>query len=100
MMPGMRSASAWSWLAAGVLILATGSAAADAPPGPATASPKGSLDKEVIRRVIRGHINEVKACYERRLTEKPALQGKVIVAFVVAASGDVSDSKIDSSTMD
>ena len=41
-------------------------------PPPVTLAPgaklvRGSLDKEVIRRVIRKNINHVKYCYEREL---------------------------------
>src|SRR5438067_335392 len=42
---------------------------------------RGSLDKEVIRRTIQRHLNEVKFCYERELQKQPSLSGKVIVQF-------------------
>ena len=60
---------------------------------------RGSLDKEIIRRIIRGHINEVKDCYERALAKDPALFGRVMVQFTIAASGDVIASVLQSSTI-
>jgi metallo-beta-lactamase class B len=54
----------------------------------------GSLDKEVIRSVIRSHVNEVKTCYELELTNMPDLFGRVWVEFTIAASGEVVASKV------
>ena len=42
---------------------------------PGTAEVRGSLDKELIRRIIRRHINEVKFCYERELTRNADAAG-------------------------
>src|SRR5436305_8243038 len=53
---------------------------------PGQANVRGSLDKEIIRRIIRRHINEVKYCYEQELTKKPELGGRIMVQFPVAAS--------------
>ena len=60
---------------------------------------KGSLDKEIIRRIIRRHINEVKYCYEQELTRKPELGGRVAVQFTIAATGQVIASVLQNSTM-
>jgi TonB family protein len=49
----------------------------------------GSLDKEIIRRVIRQHLNEVKYCYEQELVRAPALAGRLVVGFTIAADGRV-----------
>ena len=60
---------------------------------------RGSLDKEVIRRVIRKHINPVKICYERKLVVQPGLEGRVNVQFVIDADGTVPVSGVSSSTL-
>jgi metallo-beta-lactamase class B len=65
-----------------------------------SSAPRGSLDKEIIRRIIRRHINEVRSCYERELTAKPELAGRILVQFTIAASGQVVASVLQSSTMD
>jgi TonB family protein len=59
----------------------------------------GSLDKEVIRGVIRKHLNEVKFCYEKVLAEKPDLTGRVMIQFTISADGSVVASVVQSSTM-
>ena len=59
----------------------------------------GSIDKEVIRRVIRRHINEIRFCYEKELAKNPGLAGHVAVSFRVATSGAVDKSEIKSSTL-
>jgi TonB family protein len=66
---------------------------------PGQANVRGSLDKEIIRRIIRRHINEVKYCYETELTKKPDLSGRVSVQFTIAATGQVIASVLQSSTM-
>lgn len=59
----------------------------------------GSLDKELIRRVIRQHMNEVKYCYERELTRDSSLNGRVVVKFAIGGMGQVMTSAIESSTL-
>ncbi|MBN2576514.1 MAG: TonB family protein [Deltaproteobacteria bacterium] len=66
---------------------------------PGQANVRGSLDKEIIRRIIRRHINEVKYCYEKELVKRPTLAGRIAVQFTIAASGQVIASVLQSSTM-
>jgi TonB family protein len=66
---------------------------------PGTAEVRGSLDKELIRRIIRRHLNEVKFCYEKELTRNPNLQGRVMVQFTISPTGSVVASIVQSSTM-
>jgi hypothetical protein len=66
---------------------------------PDSSGPKGMLDKEDIRGLIRSHIPAVKACYERELSGKPALQGTILSRFTIASDGAVMASAIQSSTM-
>jgi TonB family protein len=60
---------------------------------------RGSLDKEIIRRIIRRHINEVKFCYEKELTRQANLMGRVMIQFTIAGTGNVIASIVQSSTM-
>lgn len=60
---------------------------------------RGSLDKEIIRRVIRRHINEVRFCYEKELVTKPNLYGRVMIQFIIAGDGHVMASLVQNSTM-
>jgi hypothetical protein len=66
---------------------------------PGVASVRGALDKEIVRRIIRRHINEVKYCYEQELVKKPTLAGRIMVQFTIAASGHVIASVLQNSTV-
>jgi outer membrane biosynthesis protein TonB len=63
------------------------------------ATVKGSLDKEIIRGVIRSHIPAVRACYELELSENADLKGRIAYQFTIAADGRVIASALQSSTM-
>jgi hypothetical protein len=64
-----------------------------------TADVRGSLSKEVIRRIIRRHINEVRFCYEQELNQRPDLQGRVAVKFIISPTGAVQNAMVASSDM-
>src|SRR5262249_21667373 len=66
----------------------------------APVSSSGSFDKEIIRRIIRGHLAEVRACYEPELVKKPKLGGRVLVDILVESTGKVVQTEVKSSTMD
>ncbi|MFI5288265.1 MAG: AgmX/PglI C-terminal domain-containing protein [Polyangia bacterium] len=66
---------------------------------PGTAQVRGSLDKEIIRRVIRRHLNEVRFCYEKELLRNPNLYGRVMIEFTIAGTGSVVASVVQNSTM-
>lgn len=66
---------------------------------PGQAQVRGSLDKEIIRRIIRRHINEVKFCYEKELMKKPDLVGRITVQFTIAGTGAVVASVVQQSSM-
>ncbi len=59
----------------------------------------GALDKEIIRREIRRHLNEVRYCYEQGLVHKPQLQGRLVVRFTIAPTGRVLAAAPQSSTL-
>lgn len=60
---------------------------------------RGSLSREVIRRVIRRHINEVRFCYEQQLNQRPDLEGRVQVSFIISPTGAVQSATVGASTM-
>lgn len=60
---------------------------------------KGSLSKEVIRRIVHRHINEVKFCYERQLAQRPDLSGRVSIKFIISGTGAVQMAAVASSTL-
>ena len=60
---------------------------------------RGALDKEIIRRIIRRHLNEVKYCYAKELSAKPDLYGRLVIQFTIAGTGQVVMALVQSSTL-
>jgi hypothetical protein len=63
------------------------------------AASEGCLDKEIIRRVIRQHHNEVRYCYEQGLLTRPELEGRVVTSFTIANTGRVLASAVTDSSL-
>ncbi|PRQ09325.1 AgmX/PglI C-terminal domain-containing protein [Enhygromyxa salina] len=61
----------------------------------AAAEVLGSLDRDIVRRIVRAHINEVRSCYNAGLSRDPSLQGRVAINFVIDDMGSVSSSSVD-----
>jgi TonB family protein len=59
----------------------------------------GSLDKELIRKVIHANRNQIRFCYESQLNRFPKLDGKVAIRFMITAQGSVSQSSVAQSTV-
>ncbi len=58
------------------------------------------LDKGMVRKVIRAHINEVRYCYLKELQSYPdGLDGRVTVRFEIQPSGRVSRSRVAATTL-
>jgi TonB family protein len=66
---------------------------------PTTATVRGNLDKEIIRRIVRTHLNEIRFCYEQSLVRHPSLSGRVVVQFTIAPTGRVMTAVLQSSTI-
>ncbi len=58
---------------------------------------QGGLDKDLIRRVVRAHINEIRHCYNQGLAKDPNLKGRVSVQFQIGSTGKVPVSTISES---
>jgi Ca-activated chloride channel homolog len=58
----------------------------------------GSLSKQVIQRIIKRHVNEVRFCYEQQLQSDPTLKGRVVIKFVIDAQGNVIQAVVAEST--
>lgn len=54
----------------------------------------GSLDKEIIRRVVRENQAQIRYCYERELTRTPGLNGKIVVKWVITGTGSVRQAQV------
>ncbi|HLT39652.1 MAG TPA: AgmX/PglI C-terminal domain-containing protein [Enhygromyxa sp.] len=53
----------------------------------------GGMDKDVIRRVVRSHINEIRDCYNLGLAKDPTLAGRIAIEFTIGPSGAVEQAK-------
>lgn len=65
--------------------------------GKATVS--GALDKDIIRRIVRAHINEVRHCYNQGLARAEDLSGTLTVDFTINANGRVAEAEEASTTV-
>lgn len=65
----------------------------------AKARVSGSLDKDVIRRIVRAHLNEVRSCYLHGLGRDPSLRGRVSVQWSIGGTGTVLGVSTESSTL-
>ena len=59
----------------------------------------GSLDKEIIRRIVREHQGEIRYCYTRELTRNTGLGGKIIMKWVISGSGKVVKASVAENQM-
>ncbi len=59
----------------------------------------GALDRSLVEDVVKRHTNKLKYCYQRVLSKHPALTGKVVVRFTIAADGGVREASIRSTTL-
>jgi outer membrane biosynthesis protein TonB len=51
----------------------------------------GGLPPEVVQRIVRQRVPSYRKCYEDGLKKRADLMGRVVVRFIIDASGDVSD---------
>ncbi|MBX7102410.1 MAG: AgmX/PglI C-terminal domain-containing protein [Myxococcaceae bacterium] len=77
-------------------VLAAGKAA-DA--GAAAPKGEGTIDKELVRKVVTQHAHEVRACYQKELEANPKFHGKLVVSFVIGLKGEVQWPKVASSDL-
>ncbi len=62
-----------------------------------TAVVMGSIDKELVRKVIQDHAAQIRYCYEQQLAVNPRLQGKVAIKWVINGDGSASSAQVDGS---
>jgi hypothetical protein len=72
--------------------------ATEAEPFPEVAV-EGSLDRDIIRRVVRSHVHEIRECYNAGLTADPELRGRVTIDFIIGGDGKVTSSVVYESTL-
>ncbi|HEY4159393.1 MAG TPA: AgmX/PglI C-terminal domain-containing protein, partial [Polyangiaceae bacterium] len=60
---------------------------------------QGRLPPELIQSIIRAKFGVFRECYERGLAKNPNLTGRITTRFVIDRAGNVSDARLDSSTL-
>jgi hypothetical protein len=55
----------------------------------------GSIDKELVRKVIQEHAAQIRYCYEQELALNPKLSGKVAIKWIINADGSASGAQVD-----
>lgn len=60
---------------------------------------RGALDKDIVRRVVRAHINQVRHCYNQGLVRDPTARGKVAVQFTIGQTGKVPLAVVSKTTL-
>ncbi|PRQ07202.1 AgmX/PglI C-terminal domain-containing protein [Enhygromyxa salina] len=56
------------------------------------------IDRDMIRRIVRAHLNEVRSCYNAGLLKNPNLQGRVTIQFSIMGTGKVGSSVVQEDT--
>jgi hypothetical protein len=59
----------------------------------------GSLDPEIIRRIVREHAGQIRYCYEKELTRTPGIYGKIVMKWVINGDGKVTVSQVAETQM-
>jgi tetratricopeptide (TPR) repeat protein len=65
----------------------------------ARAEVQGNLDRDIIRRIVRAHINEIRYCYNQTLARDPNDGGRVLTEFVIGSDGRVVSAQAKESTL-
>lgn len=57
-------------------------------------SGRSHVDKDVVRQIVREHMDQVRGCYNEGLARDPKLAGRVAVNFVIGPDGHVISATI------
>lgn len=59
----------------------------------------GDLDKDIARRIIRAHRNEIRYCYSKVLADKEGASGSIKLSISVAPTGKVASASTSDDTV-
>ena len=59
----------------------------------------GAIDKRIIKKIVRQHSGEIRACYEKELIKNHSLTGRITVEWEISKEGNVALIVIKESTM-
>ena len=64
-----------------------------------TVNVRGGMNREVVKRVIDQHLDEISYCYETALISNPSIIGKIVFEWKILLSGKVGEIRIKSSSI-
>jgi ribosomal protein L17 len=59
----------------------------------------GSLDPEIIRRIVRSHAGQIRFCYEHELRKTPGIRGKIVMKWIINGEGRVMQAQVAETQM-
>jgi len=59
----------------------------------------GGMSREVVKKVIDEHIDDITYCYEMALIEDPSIMGKAVFEWKILMNGNVSEISVSSSSV-
>ncbi|MDP1825071.1 MAG: DUF2330 domain-containing protein [Archangium sp.] len=59
----------------------------------------GPLDKDLVRRIVKRNLGQLRFCYELELNRTPGLMGKLTVELIITPEGTVAATKLGSSNL-
>lgn len=71
----------------------------DDPAEPPPAEEPAGLTGDEIAKVVKGHLSEIRGCYEAALRRDPNLAGKVVLRWAVTPAGTVSNIEVTQDTL-
>ena len=60
---------------------------------------RGNMDRNIVSRVARRHINELRFCHQQALNGQPGVSGRARVSFVITPTGAVGTASVADSTL-
>ncbi|MGZ6123925.1 MAG: AgmX/PglI C-terminal domain-containing protein, partial [Myxococcales bacterium] len=67
--------------------------------GPGKPEVVGSIDPELIRKVVHEHRAQIRTCYETQLMSRPNLAGKLVSAWTIDPQGAVTEAHTQETTL-
>ncbi len=59
----------------------------------------GEYNRDIVRRVVQRNIGQVTRCHEQGLSQNQGLAGRVVVTFIIGATGNVLGSSVRESNL-
>ncbi len=59
----------------------------------------GPLDREIVRRIVRRHTNEIRHCYAVTLLGNAEAKGRASISFTIDVEGNVRDARVEKTTL-